>query len=84
MAAEMRTEISNLWERGTFTILLKEEIPENSNIFQWWFVLVLKSTVDGDAKFKSSFVNGGHREEMKINYVTFFYDDATPKHKIYT
>lgn len=58
-------EIRNLFRRGTFQIVLKEEVPDDANILPGRFVMTIKSTVDGSIKHKARFVVGGHRDKLK-------------------
>ena len=52
-------------EYGTFKVILKEEIPRETNIFGVIFVLAIKSTIDGKIKSKSQYIIGGHRDRLK-------------------
>ena len=45
-AAKMR-EVRDLLKRGTFKVILKEELPHNANALPAHFVLAIMSTVDG-------------------------------------
>ena len=65
MMKARREEIANLIKRGTFKIILKEDVPTNANILPGRFVLSLKSTIDGTIKHKARFVIGGHRDKLK-------------------
>lgn len=60
-----RKEITNLINRGTFKIILKEEIPPDGNVLPGRFVLAIKSTEDKKVKFKARYVIGDHRDKMK-------------------
>jgi len=42
-----RSEIRNLLQRGTFKVILREELPPDGNILPGRFVLAIKSTEDG-------------------------------------
>ena len=65
MPAAKKADIKNLLERGTFKVILKEELPPDGNIFPGRFVLAIKSTDDGKVKYKATYVIGGHRDKYK-------------------
>lgn len=65
MTEAKKSEIRNFLRRNTFKIILKKDVPPNGNILSGRFVLAIKSTVDGQIKFKARFVIGGHRDKMK-------------------
>ena len=48
---------------------LREEIPEDANILPRRFVLAIKSTEDGEVKFKARYIIGCHREKFKVYIV---------------
>ncbi|CAN8072966.1 unnamed protein product [Agarophyton chilense] len=52
-------------DRGTFKVILKEDVPIDGNILPGRFVLAIKSTDDGRIKYKTRFVIGGHRDKLK-------------------
>ena len=58
-------EIRNLMKRGTFKVVLKEDIPDDANVLPGRFVLALKSDIDGKIIHKARFVIGGHRDKLK-------------------
>ena len=60
-----REEIKILLRRGTFKVILKEEIPPNGNILPGRFALGFKSTEGGKMKYKARYVIGGHRDRFK-------------------
>ena len=60
-----KAEISNLHKRGTFKAILREESPDNANVLPGSFVSTIKSTEDGQEKFKARYVIGGHRDKLK-------------------
>lgn len=55
-----KNEIKNLLEKGTFKVILKEEIPHDGNVLPGRFILVIKSSIDGKTKYKDRYVIGGH------------------------
>ena len=65
MTEAKRQEIKNLLKRGTFKVLLREDIPRNANVLPGRFVLAFKSTEDGKLKHKARYVIGGHRDRLK-------------------
>ena len=65
MESARRQEIKNLLERGTFKVILKEDIPKDANILPGRFLLSLKSTEDNNVKYKARYVIGGHRDRLK-------------------
>lgn len=69
MTTAKRAEIRGLLERGTFRIILREEVPPDANVLPGRFVLAIKSTEDGETKFKARYVIGGHRDRMKAMMV---------------
>ena len=65
MTAAMKKEIKNLLDRGTFKVILKEDIPPDGNVLPGRFVLAIKSKEDGEINFKARYVIGGHRDKLK-------------------
>lgn len=65
MTEAKKTEIRSLLDRGTFKVILKEDIPPDGNVLPGRFVLAIKSTEDGEVKFKARYVIGGHRDRLK-------------------
>ena len=65
MNAAKKAEIKNLLERGTFKVILKEELPPDGNVLPGRFVLAIKSTDDGKINYKARYVIGGHRDKYK-------------------
>lgn len=59
-----KKEIANLLTRGTFEVVLREEIPEDANVLRGRFVLAIKSIEDSEVKFKARRVIGGHRDRF--------------------
>ena len=62
MSQAKRNEMKGLLERGTFSIILREEVPKDANVLPGRFVLAIKSAEDGQVKFKARYVIGGHRD----------------------
>ena len=65
MAQAIEKEVRGLFNRGTFEIIGKEDVPTDANILPGRFVLAIKSTEDGSIKYKAIFVMGGHRDKHK-------------------
>lgn len=65
MAEARYKEIKGLLERGTFQIILREEVPPGSNLMPARFVFAIKSTEDRKIKFKARYVICGNRDRMK-------------------
>ena len=65
MSEAKRREIKGLLDRGTFKIILREDIPTDGNVLPGRFVLAVKSTEDEEVKFKARYVIGGHRDKLK-------------------
>ena len=65
MTEAKKKEIRNLLERGTFKVILKQDIPSDAQILPGRFVLATKCTEDGEVKFKARYVIGGHRDKGK-------------------
>lgn len=59
------TEIRGLLKRGTFTFILKKDVPPDGNILSGRFVFSIYSLVHGEIKFKARYVIGGHRDKLK-------------------
>ena len=51
--------------RGTFKVILREELPDGANALTARFVLAIKSNADGQVKYKARYVIGGHRDRLK-------------------
>ena len=65
MTAAKKAEIKSLLDRGTFKVILQEELPPDGHILPGRFVLAIKSTDDGKIKYKARYVIGGHRDKYK-------------------
>ncbi len=53
MAAARLKEIKGLLKRGTFEIIFKREFPPEAHILLARFLFAIKSTLDGEIKFKA-------------------------------
>lgn len=63
---EAKNKESNaLLERGTFKVILKEEITPDGNVLPGRFVLAIKSTADVKVNYKARYVNRGHKDKLK-------------------
>ena len=65
MYTAVAKEIRGLFDRGTFKVILREEVPTDANVLPGRFILAIKSTEDGEINYKARFVIGGHRDKMK-------------------
>lgn len=65
MTEAIRSEVRDLLKRGTFKVILKEELPGGANALTARFVLSIKSSADGETKCKARYVIGGHRGILK-------------------
>ena len=65
MGEAKKAEIRSLLERGTFKVILREDIPRDGNVLSGRFVLTIKSTEYGKIKHKARYVIGGHRDKFK-------------------
>lgn len=65
MLAARQAEIKNLLKRGTFKVVLTEDVPKDANVLPGRFVLAIKSTIDNKTKYKARYVIGGHRDKLK-------------------
>ena len=52
-------------DKGTWKVVLKEEIPGNSNVLNGRFVLVIKNKGTNEEIYKARFVVQGHRDREK-------------------
>ena len=62
-------ELEGLIGRGTFKLVLREEIESDPNIVPSRFVLAIKHLEDGKEHLKARFVLGGHRDRDKRSIV---------------
>ena len=51
-------EVQDLLRRGTFNVILKEELPDGTNALSTVFVLDVKCKADGQLKYKARYVIG--------------------------
>ena len=65
MTAAKKAEIKSLLDRGTFKVILQEELPPDGNILPGRFVVAIKSTDDDKINYKARYVIGGHRDKYK-------------------
>ena len=65
MSQVERDEIRKLLDRGTFGVILREEVPPDGNVLTCRFSLPIKSAEDGQVKFKARYVIGGHRDRRE-------------------
>ena len=60
-----REEIKSFVDRGTFKVILTEYALKDGNVLHGRFVLAIKSSEDGETKYKARYVTGGHRDRLK-------------------
>ena len=77
MLNEIHNEIRDLIKRGTFKMLMREELPDGANALTARFVLAIKSTTDGQVKYKARHVIGGHTDKMK-HYLAYYSQTVSP------
>jgi len=65
MTAAKQAEVRDLLRRGTFKVILREDVPSDANVLPGRFVLAIKSTEDGKIKHKARYLIGGHRDRLK-------------------
>lgn len=58
-------EIKGLLDRGTFKAVLEKNLPSDANIMPARFVFALKSTDDGEVKFKARYIICENRDKYK-------------------
>ena len=58
-------EVRDLPKRKTFKVILKEELPDGADALTARFVLAIKSTIDGEVKYKARYVMDGLRDVLK-------------------
>lgn len=63
-------ELRSLFDRVTFKVVLKEDTPANANVLSGRVFLAIKSTLDGQTKFKARYVMGGHKDKVEGNHST--------------
>ncbi|MEM6805931.1 MAG: reverse transcriptase domain-containing protein, partial [Bacteroidota bacterium] len=60
-----RTEIEGLIKKGTWKVVLKEEIPDDANILTGHFVITIKDVESDTPIFKARYVIHGHKDKEK-------------------
>ena len=65
MKSVIKEEVRDLLQRGTFKVMLKEELPDGANALTARFVSAIKSNADGQVKYKARYFIGGHRDKLK-------------------
>ena len=51
MREAIMSEVQDLLRRGTFKVILKEELPDGANALTVRFVLAIKSNANGKIKY---------------------------------
>jgi hypothetical protein len=67
--AAKQKEIQRLIERGTWKVVLKDEMPENPNIMCGRFVLTIKDSGTSKEICKARYVGQGFRDKKKTSLV---------------
>lgn len=83
-SAAKKSEIEGLIKKGTWSLVLRDEIPNNANILGARFVLTLKDMEKEQPKFKARFVVQGHRDKEKSALVHESTNMRQPSIKILT
>ncbi len=69
MKAAIAKEITGLLDRGTFKIILRDEVPKGANVVGGRFVLAIKEEGTEDERYRARFVVLGHRDKDKHQLV---------------
>ncbi len=64
-----KQEIENLVRRGTWELVLEEDVPPGSNIISGSFVIAIKDVEIDNPLFKARYVSHVHRDAEKHNLV---------------
>ena len=65
MAAGIQEEVRNILRRGTFTVTLREQIPDGINVLIARYLLAIKSKIDVSIKIKVRYIIGEHKDVLK-------------------
>ena len=65
MNEAIMSEVGDLLGRGTFKVILKEDLPDGANALTARFALAIKSNADEEIKYKARYVIGVHRDRLK-------------------
>ena len=60
-----RKEIESLVQRGTWKVVIKEEVPSDANVISGRFVMAIKDVETDRPYFKARFVAQGHKDRDK-------------------
>jgi hypothetical protein len=66
-----RKEIQGLIDRGTWKVVLKEDVPDNANILGGRFALAIKDEGTEKEVWKARFVVQGYRDHLKTSLVYY-------------
>jgi Reverse transcriptase (RNA-dependent DNA polymerase) len=61
----VRKEIEDLVRRGTFRIVLEDDVEDGANVLPSKLVLAINSSATGETKYKARLLAGGHRDQDK-------------------
>lgn len=67
--AAKKKEIEGLIRRNTWKVVLKEEVPEGSNVLSGRFVITIKNVETDEPIYKARFVVQGHKDMEKNRLV---------------
>jgi len=68
-AIARRKEIENLVRRGTWELVLEEQVPPDANVISGSFVITIKNVETTEPMFKARFVAHGNRDSEKYQLV---------------
>lgn len=68
--AAKRKELNGLIRRGTWKVVLHDEVPDKANVMICGFILTIKDTETDEPKFKARFVIHGHKDRENFNWYT--------------
>lgn len=72
-----RKDIEGLISRGTWKVVLRDEVPDNANVAGSRFVPTIKDGGTSQEIYKARYVVQGYRDKLKTSLV---HDSATSKH----
>ena len=65
MRKAIMSEVSDLVRRNALQVMLKQDLPDDSNAVTARFVLAIKLYAEGNTKCKERYVMDGHRDKLK-------------------
>lgn len=64
MAEAIQKEVRGFFARQTFKVVLRKEVPDDGNVLSGRFAPAIKSTEDGEDKYKACLVIDGHHDKQ--------------------